>query len=40
MARELIAYSYKTLILIQSMKMIGNDNNTEEEITILKSKLN
>ena len=40
MARELIDYSYKTLLLIQCIKAIGKDNITEEEITILKNKLN
>ena len=32
MARELIDYSYKTLLLIQCIKAIGKDNITEEEI--------
>lgn len=40
MARELIDYSYKTLLLIQCIKAIGKDNITEEEINILRNKLN
>ena len=40
MARELIDYSYKTLLLIQCIKAIGKDNITEEEIIILRNKLN
>lgn len=39
MARELIDYSYKTLLLIQCIKAIGKENITEEEIIILKNKL-
>lgn len=40
MARELIDYNYKTLLLIQCIKAIGKDNITEEEINILRNKLN
>ena len=40
MARELIDYSYKTLLLIQCIKAIGKDNITVEEIIILRNKLN
>ena len=38
--KELIDYSYKTLLLIQCIKAIGKDNITEEEIIILRNKLN
>lgn len=40
MARELIDYSYKTLLLIQCIKAIGKENITEEKINILRNKLN
>ena len=39
MARELADYSYKTLLLIQCIKAIGKDNITDNEIAIIKSKL-
>ena len=40
MTRELIDYSYKTLLLIQCIKSIGKENIAEEEIVTLKNKLN
>lgn len=40
MSRELFDYSYKTLLLIQCIKTIGGDNITEDEIAILRKKLN
>lgn len=40
MTRELIDYSYKTLLLIQCIKAIGKDNITQTEINILRNKLN
>ena len=40
MSRELIGYSYKTLLLIQCIKELGKDNISENEINILKNKLN
>ena len=40
MTRELVDYSYKTLLLIQCIKAIGKNNIIEEEIEILKTKLN
>ena len=39
MTRELIDYSYKTMLLIQCIKAIGQDNITYEDMTILKNKL-
>ena len=39
MTRELIDYSYKTLLLIQCIKAIGKDNILEEHIEILKNTL-
>ena len=39
MTRELIDYSYKTLLLIQCIKTIGKDSITDKEIDILKNKL-
>lgn len=39
MSRELVDYSYKTLLLIQCIKAIGKDNITAEDISILKNKL-
>ena len=39
MTRELIDYSYKTLLLIQCIKAIGKDNITDNELTILRNKL-
>lgn len=39
MTRELIDYSYKTMLLIQCIKAIGQDNITSEDMTILKNKL-
>lgn len=40
MTRELIDYSYKTLLLIQCIKSIGKENIAEEDIVTLKNKLN
>ena len=37
--RELIDYSYKTLLLIQCIKAIGKDNISDNEISILRNKL-
>lgn len=39
MTRELVDYSYSTLLLIQCIKSIGKDNMTDRELSILKSKL-
>ena len=40
MTREIIDYSYKTLLLIQCIKAIGRNNITEKEINILKKNMN
>ncbi len=40
MTRELINYSYITLLLIQCIKAIGKDNITDNEINTLKLRLN
>ena len=40
MTRELIDYSYKTLLLIQCIKAIGKDNITDKDIFILRNRLN
>ena len=40
MTRELVDYSYMTLILIQCIKAIGKDNINDDDITLLRSKLN
>ena len=39
MTRELIDYSYKTLLLIQCIKTIGKENITESDILSLKNRL-
>ena len=39
MTRELVDYSYTTLLLIQCIKAIGKDNITESEIFILRNRL-
>lgn len=39
-AKELINYSHVTLLLIQCIKAIGKDNITDNEINILKLRLN
>ena len=40
MTRELADYSYRTLLLIQCIKAIGKDNISENDIDILKKKIN
>lgn len=40
MGRELLDYSYKTLLLIQSIKSIGKENITIDDINILRNRLN
>ena len=39
MTREMIDYSYKTLLLIQCIKAIGKDNVSDSDITILRNRL-
>ena len=39
MTRELVDYSYKTLLLIQCIKTIGKENITDNDIAIMKNKL-
>ena len=39
MARELVDYSYKTLLLIQCIKTIGKDNIVYDDIIVLRKKL-
>lgn len=39
MSRELIGYSYRTLLLIQCIKAIGWENITDEVIALLKTKM-
>lgn len=39
MTREMIDYSYKTLLLIQCIKVIGKDNVSDSDITILRNRL-
>ncbi len=39
MTRELMDYSYKTLLLIQCIKAMGKDNITDEDIAILRKHL-